>query len=177
MARLACAAFLGALALAPASAGAEEALSLGAGWATFSTLGEPPMPMKTPPTLSPDAGAHLQLTYERSLSREVSLRGELAGGVFHGEGWAYAAVADLGAVYRFDVVKYVPYGFAGLGAVATTGAQLEDGLDWAVVIGGGLDVLTSRERSWGLEGRVASFAGDTTVVTFGVRGSLRWGFF
>jgi hypothetical protein len=28
----------------------------------------------------------------------------------------------------------------------------------------------------GLEARVASFGGDITVVTFGLRGTLRWGF-
>lgn len=166
-----------ALALLPRAAAAEEALSLAAGWATYSTLGEPPMPMKTPPTLTPDLGAHLGLSYERSLSREVSLRAELTGGLFRAQNWAGAAVADLGAVYRFDVVKYVPYGFAGLGGVATTGAPIDDGLDWVVVLGGGLDVLSGRERSWGIEGRLASFAGDTTVFTLGLRGTLRWGFF
>ena len=166
-----------ALAAAGSSAAAEEALSVGAGWATYSTLGEPPMPMKTPPTLTPDVGAHLQLSYERSVSREVSLRGELAGGLFHGPDWTYAALTDVGVVYRFEVVKYVPYGFAGLGAVATAGASVEGGLDWVVVLGGGLDVLSSRERSWGIEGRLASFAGDTTVFTLGLRGTMRWGFF
>ncbi len=161
----------------PGRAAAEEALSLSAGWATYSTLGEPPMPMKTPPTLTPDFGLHLSIGYERSVSREVSLRAELTGGLFAAEDWAYAAVGDAAAVYRVDVVKYVPYGFAGVGAVATSGAPIDDGVDWVVVIGGGLDVLASRSRSWGVEGRLASFAGDTTVFTLGLRSTARWGYF
>jgi hypothetical protein len=145
--------------------------------ATYSTLGEPPMPTKAPPTVTPDVGAHLQLTYERGVSPEVSLRGELATALFSGDGWSYLALADLGVVYRFDVVKYVPYGFAGLGAVASAGDPIDSAVDLVVVLGGGLDILRSRTQSWGFEGRLASFAGDTTVFTLGVRGTVRWGYF
>ena len=42
---------------------------------------------------------------------------------------------------------------------------------------GGLDFLRSRERSWGFEARLASFAGNVTTMSLGVRGTLRWGFF
>jgi hypothetical protein len=157
-----------------APAHADRALSAGAGWATYSTLGDPPMPMKAAPTLTAEAGGHLQLTYEHGISREVSLRGELAGALF-GDDWSYLALGDLGVVYRFDVVKYVPYGFAGVGGLVSGGGPV--GSDLIVVLGGGLDVLSSRTRSWGIEGRLASFAGDTTVFTLGVRGSVRWGYF
>jgi hypothetical protein len=150
---------------------ADRAVSVGTGWATYSTLGEPPMPV------TGSWGAHLALSYEHGISSEVSLRGELAGALFADDGGAYLALADLGVVYRFDVVKYVPYGFAGLGGVASTGEPIDSDLDVVVVLGGGLDILSSRTRSWGIEGRLASFAGDTTVFTLGVRGTVRWGFF
>lgn len=163
-----------AAALASRPALADRAVSVGTGWATYSTLGEPPMPMKAPPTLTAEAGAHLQLSYEHGISREVSLRGELAGALF-GDDWSYLALGDLGVVYRFDVVKYVPYGFAGVGGLVSGGGPIDS--DLIVVLGGGLDILASRTRSWGIEGRLASFAGDTTVFTLGVRGSVRWGFF
>jgi len=89
---------------------------------------------------------------------------------------SFAALGDAGVVYRFDVLKYVPYAFAGIGGVAAGGGPIDSGADFVLVIGGGLDWLVSRERSYGLETRVASFGGDITVVTFGVRGTVRWGF-
>jgi hypothetical protein len=35
----------------------------------------------------------------------------------------------------------------------------------------------SRSRSYGIEGRLASFGGDVTIFTFGLRGTVRWGYF
>jgi hypothetical protein len=165
-----------------AHADGESALSAGLGWATFSTPGKR-MGNQAPPTLSPDVGGALVVSYERSISTDVGLRAELAGGVFYGGGSAmqgktsYALLGDAGVVFRFDVLKYVPYAFGGLGGVATGGGPIDRGADFVLVVGGGLDWLRSRERSYGLEARVASFGGDVTVVTFGVRGTLRWGFF
>jgi hypothetical protein len=170
----------GAAAIMPLGGGlahaeGERALSASLGWATFSTVGKP-VGRQAAPTLRPDIGGALAVSYEHSVSSDVSLRGELAGGVFYGGSQAmegktsFAAVGDAGVVYRFDVLKYVPYAFAGLGAVTVGGA------DFVLVLGGGVDWLQSRERSYGLEARVASFGGDTTVVTFGVRGTVRWGF-
>lgn len=165
-----------------AHAEGEQALSLGLGWATFSVPGKP-MGKQAPPTLSPDFGGALAVSYERAISTELSLRGELAGGVFRGgaqamqSGTSYAALGDAGLVFRFDVLKVVPYAFAGVGGVAVGGGPIDRGAAFAVVIGGGVDWLERRERSYGLEARVASFGGDITVVTFGVRGTVRWGLF
>ena len=163
-----------------AHAEGERALSLGLGWATFSALGKP-MGRQAPPTLSPDIGGVLVASYEYSISSDIALRGELAGGVFHGGAQArqsqtsFASLGDAGAVFRFDVLKFVPYGFAGLGGVAAGGGPIDRGADFVLVVGGGVDWLRSRERSVGLEARVASFGGDITVATFGLRGTLRWG--
>jgi hypothetical protein len=74
-------------------------------------------------------------------------------------------------------LKYVPYAFGGVGGVATTGGPIDRGVNFVLVVGGGLDWLTSRSRSYGIEGRLASFGGDVTVFTLGVRGTLRWGYF
>lgn len=159
----------------------ERALSVGLGWATFSTLGEP-VNNQAPPTLAPDIGGALTVSYEHSVSTDVSLRGELAGGAFYGGEQqmagqtSYAGLADVGAALRFDVLKYVPYAFAGIGGVILGGGPIDRGADFVLVIGGGLDWLRSRERSYGFEARVASFGGDTTVVTIGLRGTVRWGF-
>jgi hypothetical protein len=158
----------------------ERALSVSLGWATFSALGKP-MGKQAPPTLSPDIGGALAVSYEYAISTELALRGELAGGAFYGGSQAmqsqtsYASLGDAGAVFRFDVLKIVPYLFAGVGGVVAGGGPIDRGADFVLVVGGGVDWLTSRERSLGLEARLASFSGDITLVTFGVRGTLRWG--
>jgi hypothetical protein len=164
-----------------AHADGDRAVSAGLGWATFSTPGKP-MRNQAPPTLSPDVGGALAVSYEQSVSTDFGLRAELAGGVFYGGGQAmqgqtsYAVLGDAGVVFRFDVLKFVPYAFGGLGGVAAGGGPIDRGADFVLVVGGGVDWLQSRERSVGLEARVASFGGDVTVVTFGLRGTMRWGF-
>ncbi len=165
-----------------AHADGDRAVSAGLGWATFSTTGKP-KGKQAPPALSPDIGGALVVSYEQSISTDFSLRGELAGGVFYGgnqpmeSNTSYAVLGDAGVVFRFDVLKFVPYAFGGLGGVATAGGPIDRGADLVLVVGGGVDWLQRRERSYGLEARVASFGGNITVVTFGVRGTMRWGFF
>lgn len=160
----------------------ERAISAGLGYATFSTLGEAMNNME-PPALSPDWGGALSLTYERMIGSDFGLRADLAGGLFRGGNTmkqsrgSYAAIADVGVVFRFDILHVVPYAFGGLGAVASAGGPLDRGANVVLVVGGGLDWLRSRSRSYGLEVRLASFASDVTVVTVGVRATTRWGFF
>lgn len=167
-----------------ARAESEQAISVGLGWATFSTFGEA-MANQEPPALAPTIGGSLAVSYERHVGTDFALRAELVGGLFYGGGdekkmqsqTSNALLADVGAALRFDVLKYVPYAFVGLGAVTTGGGPLDRGTDPVLVIGGGLDWLQSRARSYGLEARLASFGGDVTVVTVGLRGTARWGYF
>lgn len=166
---------------AAARADGETAVSASVGWATFSGTGKR-VGKQAPPTLSPDLGGALSFAYERAISGDFSLRGELAGGVFYGGGRAtdaktsLAALGDAGVTFRFDVLKYVPYAFAGLGGVTAGGGPLDRSTEFVLVIGGGLDWLQSRERSYGFEARLASFGGDMTILTVGLRGTVRWGF-
>jgi hypothetical protein len=164
-----------------ARADGEQAFSAGIGFATFSTLTEKMGEME-PVEVSPSGGGVVVFSYERAIGTDIALRAELAGGMFFGgntdqqSARSYALLGDVGVVFRFDVFKYVPYAFAGLGGVTAGGGPIDSGNDFALVIGGGLDRLSSRHRSMGLELRVASFGGDITVFTFGVRGTRRWGF-
>ncbi len=166
-----------------ARADSERALSVGIGWATFSTTIPPESGSMTPVSVSPDLGGALSIAYEHMVGSDLGLRAELAGGVFYGgQGedqppTSYAALADAGVVFRFDVLKYVPYAFGGLGAIASGGGAITGGVDFVLSIGGGLDILASRQHSYGFEARLASFGGDMTVFTLGVRGTTRWGFF
>jgi len=165
-----------------AHADGDRAASLGLGWATFSVPGKKTGNMQ-PPAISPDIGGTLSAIYEHGVSTDFSLRGELAGGLFYGgaakdqSATSYAGLVDVGVTFRFDVLKYVPYAFAGVGGVLAGGGPIDRGADLVLVLGGGLDVLTSRERSWGIEARLASFGGDVTLFTLGLRGTFRWGFF
>ena len=167
---------------APAWAEGERALSLGLSWATFSVPGEAEGNME-PPSVTPDIGGTLAGIYEHAIGSDFSLRAELAGGLFYGgekeneSAMSYAGLVDAGAVYRFDVLKYVPYAFGGVGALVTTGGPIGSHTSFILAVGGGLDVLASRERSWGVEVRLASFVGDVTLVTVGLRATTRWGYF
>jgi hypothetical protein len=163
----------------------EQAVSVGLGWATFSVPGTA-MGKMEPPALSPEVGGSLAVSYERSVGSELVLRGELVGGLFYGgtdakkkdqSSVSNALLADAGLAFRFDVLTYVPYAFVGLGAVTSGGGPIDRSTEMVLVIGGGLDYLRSRQRSYGIEARLASFGGDITVFTFGVRGTTRWGFF
>jgi hypothetical protein len=166
----------------PARAEGDRALSAGLGWATFSTPGKK-MGNMEPPAVTPDVGGTLSVMYEHAISSELSLRGELAGAVFTGgqtgnqSPRSYSAIGDVGVLFRFDVLKYVPYAFGGVGGALATGGPIDKGNELVIVVGGGLDVLASRSRSFGVEGRLASFGGSFTVFTLGVRGSVRWGYF
>jgi hypothetical protein len=166
-----------------AHAEGERALSVGLGWATFSTPGPKPTGNMQPTQVSPDIGGALSVTYEHALGSDVSLRAEGGGGMFYGgqakdqSAASYAGFADLGGTFRFDVLKYVPYAFGGIGVVETTGGPILSGTNFVIALGGGVDMLVSRKRSYGLELRLASFGGDVTIFTLGLRATTRWGYF
>lgn len=166
----------------PAYAEGDRALSVGLGWATFSTPGEVTKNME-PTTVTPDVGGELAVSYERSIGSDFSLRAEAAGTLFYGgvsqddSAMSYAVLGDVGATFRFDVLKYVPYAFGGVGGVMTTGGPIANNAQLVLAIGGGLDVLVDRSKSWGIEARLASFGGDVTIFTLGVRATTRWGYF
>ena len=165
-----------------AHADSERALSVGLGWATFSVPGEAVGNM-APPSISPDLGGALAVTYEHMIGSDLGLRAELAGGLFYGgaskdqSNTSFAALGDAGVVFRFDVLKYVPYAFGGVGAIASSGGPINGGVDFVLAVGGGLDILASRAWSYGFEARLASFGSDITVFTLGIRGTTRWGYF
>jgi hypothetical protein len=182
-ARVALPAFVGVwcLGAAPVRAEDERALSVSAGWATFSAPGKK-RGSATPPEVAPDIGGSLSMIYEQMIGTDLGLRGEAAGTVFSGgntskeSAASYAAVGDVGVVFRFDILRYVPYAFGGVGGMLTGGGPLGTSGELAIVVGGGLDVLVSRSQSWGIEGRLAAFGGTITVFTLGLRGTMRWGY-
>ncbi len=152
----------------------ESAFSVSLGIGTYSVPAEDP----DDEALAPLAGGVVGVSYERGISEALSWRVELWGAVYSGDGVSGGGSAAGGLVYRFDVLKYVPYGLLELGVVALDGGPLPEAqLAPVVQIGGGLDILQSRDRSYGVEARLASFAGDVTTVSLSGRYTWRWGYF
>jgi hypothetical protein len=159
---------------APAWAGdGESVATAGLGWGSYAT----PSEEKPEEDVSPDAGAVLTLSYDRGIGDALAWRVALAGGGYVGGGTSGTAALTAGLVYRFDVLKYVPYGVGAAGVLVTGGGPLPTDVVPVIELGGGLDVLRDRSLSYGLEVRVASWLGTTTTVTAGVRVSWHWGFF
>jgi hypothetical protein len=171
-----------------AHADGESALSMSGGFASFSTPGKKTGTME-PPALSPDWGLSLSGVYERALGTDLELRAEVATAMFRGgenagqSPTSYAVLGDVGLVFRFDVLEYVPYAFGGFGLMESGGGPIDRGSEGVLAIGGGLDWLRSRDRSWGAELRIAYDVGSSalnsnfTLVTISARHTCRWGFF
>jgi hypothetical protein len=82
----------------------------------------------------------------------------------------------------FDVVKYVPYVTLGAGATLLAGEGVDTEIDPRVELGLGIDVLSSRSFSYGLETRLevvaprAAFE-QSALFFAGAKIAWRWGFF
>lgn len=160
-----------------AASDGESAASIGVGGGTWIL----PHPEEEDETLGPAVGGAIVGIYERGFSEALSWRLELSGALYGRDGLSWSGGAAGGLVYRFDVLKYVPYAILELGVTALGGGPVPDAdapvIDPVVQIGGGLDVLLDRSSSWGIEARVASFAGDTTIIAVTGRYTWRWGYF
>jgi hypothetical protein len=166
-------AFLALPAAARAGEG-ESGLSATAGFATF-TLG----PIGA-------SGGAIGAEYERGISESLSWRVALDGAVFYtpadeeeeiAGGTSYGGRAVVGLIYLLDVLKYVPYATGGVGLSLVGGGPLETEVHPVVEIGGGLDVLHSRNLSYGAWGRLQSFVDDSAGFNLGLRVTYRWGYF
>jgi hypothetical protein len=163
----------------PAVAGEDEsALSASVGIASWwQPFDDPKTPTKDDKH-GPTAGGALAVEYEHGFSEAFSWRVAGTAGLFGVDGLSGGGWVTGGLVYRFDVLKYVPYAVGGLGGLVLAGGPLtETAIEPVLELGVGLDVLTGRTRSWGAEARVVMYPDDVTAWTVGVRGTTRWGFF
>lgn len=150
----------------------ETAVSAAAGFATYATPDE-----DDEATLTPTAGAALQATYERGFGDYAAWRAHLGGAIYGGGGVVGSGLATIGLSYRLDVLRYVPYAAVGVGVLVRGGGPFATGVEPALEVGGGVDVLRGRARSWGVAAAITSFASDTTTLTVTVRSTWRWGYF
>lgn len=152
----------------------ETAVSAALGWSTYATPNPDPEEMET---LSPTFGGGVAATYERGFGDYASWRVHGAGAVYSGGGLAATGLVTAGLSYRVDVLRYVPYVVAGVGGLVRTGGPFATGVEPVLEIGGGVDWLRGRDRSWGGALSITGFASDTTTVSLTVRSTWRWGFF
>jgi hypothetical protein len=124
------------------------------------------------------AGGGLMLDYQRAISDTLWLRGAVAGTLHAIEGEAsFAGHATVGFTYQVDVLKYVPYVSAGLGASVVGGGVLDLAVKPYLELGLGVDVIASTTFSWGVDARFASFLSSSALILIGPRISWRWGYF
>lgn len=153
----------------------ENALSLGAGYATYVT----PSPDEDDDgNVSPTVGGVATVTFERGVTEYGAWRVRAAGGQYTSdEGTAVTGLVTAGVSYRLDVLKYVPYAAIGVGALARSGGPFETGIEPAIELSGGVDWLLGRSRSVGLDIAATDVIGDTTTLAITLRSTWRWGFF
>jgi hypothetical protein len=123
-------------------------------------------------------GGGLMVDYQKAVSDTLWLRGAATGTLhsFDGE-LAVAGHAAVGVTYAVDVLKYVPYVSAGIGAMVIGGPAIDTAVKPYIELGVGLDIVSSTRFSWGLDARFASFLSQAAVLTIGPRLSWRWGYF
>jgi hypothetical protein len=165
---------VGSLALAllaggPAPAAADEgesALSFSLGYASFAIPEHEPR------------GGSIGLEFQHGLGEDLWVRAAVAGAAYATGGEAsWTGQGTVGLTYVVDVLRYVPYLNAGVGAVMLGGGPLDRALHPVVELGAGLDVLARRGLSYGVFVRLASFLDDSAFVSAGARVTWRWGFF
>lgn len=157
----------------------EKALSVYGGFASFAV--DPDGSDETSTGLGFGAG----VDYEHGITETVWIRLSGGGALYSGRPTSASGHATLGLTYVFDVFKYVPYGHVGVGGAVLWADRApgepepmrETSLVPLVELGGGLDILSNPDFSWGVQLRLQSFVTQTALFTGGLRVSWRWGFF
>jgi hypothetical protein len=123
-------------------------------------------------------GARLTLETERGFSDAFWWHGQVNLGATRADGEAgVLASATVGVTYAFDVLKYVPLVHLGAGASLTGGGRVDVEVTPVVALDGGLIILRSRTRSWGVIGGVEIGASGLWQLNLGLRYGWRWGTF
>ena len=155
-----------------AAAAGEQAVSVGLRYGALT------LPVEEDDDLELDGGV-LVLEWERGLGDTYGVRAHLAAGAYDGsaEGTPYGGAAAIGGVYRFDVLRAVPYLQASVGAIMATGDGMDTTVKPTIELGAGLDFLESRSFGWGVALSWDAIASEARFLTIGLRASWRWGWF
>jgi hypothetical protein len=169
---------LASLVAAPRQASAgegEKTLGLGIDYSTWAVDQDHPGTEHDSITAQ---GANLAADYEYGWNDTLWLRASVAGGFSSVPlGSAWSGGGTVGITYALDVLKYVPFAQAGVGALVIGGDGVDVEVRPVVELGIGLAVLTSRTFSWGFVARFDSYGSQALFFTVGPRLTWRWGYF
>ncbi len=129
-------------------------------------------------------GGVVGISHDRRFSDKVPFAWRIAasGGVHNADSLFFAGTATLGFSWLLsDTLKYVPYVLLNAGAVVSAGKDIETDVAPRIEFGLGIDLLKSREFSYGLQVR-AELASPFSIEQTGMlvvagRVTWRWGFF
>jgi len=151
------------------AAAGESAVSVGAGFGSFNVTQDDDIS---------GAGGVVTLDFTYGVADAFWLRAALGTGLYSADGQrTTGGTGTLGVYYAVDVLRYVPYVVAGVGAFVAGGGAIDTKARVILEIGVGVEAQESRAFSWGIEARLASFASQATVFTVGPRISFKFGYF
>jgi hypothetical protein len=154
----------------------EKAFTLGIDYSAWS-VDQPDHPGTDHDSITAQ-GVQATSDYEYGWNDTLWLRASVSGGYFSvPDGSAWSTGGIVGITYALDVLRYVPFVHAGVGALVIGGDGLFTEIRPVVELGVGLTVLEGRTFSWGV---VAHFDGTYSKALFfsiGPRLAWRWGFF
>jgi hypothetical protein len=153
----------------------DHALSLALGYGTYSIVQLNATKAAERRTMH---GGALVLDYDRGFGDAWGFKIMAAGGLGDGPtGLAWNASGTVGLRYALDVLRYVPYVHAGVGAMIVGGGGIDREVKPIVELGAGIDVLESTTWSWGVSVRVETLGTDVVFFTITPRLSYHWGYF
>ena len=159
---------LGALTVPAGASEDERALSLSASYSAVGDIAD---------------GFDIGIAHDRGIRDNLFWHFSGGGGLLFGDVDLIAGHATIGFKYLlFDIVKYVPYVTLGGGASVISGDGIDTDVNGRIELGIGLDKLSSRKFSYGIEARLevtpprAAFD-QSALFMVGAKVAWRWGFF
>ncbi len=147
----------------PNWAAADNAISVSAGYGSFSLEDQSP------------AGTALGVEYERGFSSAFSVRTLASGGLYFGDDRYFSGLGVVGLSYQLDALRISPYISGGLGLLTLTGGAPGTSVSAMAELSVGIDLAASERLAYGLQARVGSSADQTSLLFIGLRISGRDG--
>jgi hypothetical protein len=151
------------------AADGESALSVSAGFSSFTVSQGRDVS---------GAGGVVNVDFTYGVAEAFWLRATVGGGLYSAASeLTSGGTATIGVYYAVDVLRYVPYVTAAVGAFVAGGGAVDTKARVVLEIGAGVEIGEGKSFSWGIDARLASFGGGATTFTVGPRISFKFGYF